>query len=182
MIQQKIRIKCPKCNSILDVYNSKNENVKQIVCPNCNASLIIKFREDNDYSNAQSKIPNLNNKLNINKHTDERKTETLLIDKKNNEIGKLRYKSKYYKLQEGENIIGRKSQSSTANIQIETNDRFMSRLHAMIEIKCLANGNYYTTITNWKNQNPTYVNGQKIQQNDKFVLQMVVLLKWAIQV
>ena len=37
------RIKCPNCQVVLDVTNSKNEQVKQITCPKCQAVLQVKF-------------------------------------------------------------------------------------------------------------------------------------------
>lgn len=43
---EELRIKCPSCSIILDVRNSKNEAVKQIVCPNCKKNLAITFREE----------------------------------------------------------------------------------------------------------------------------------------
>ena len=30
-----VRIKCPKCSVLLEVRNSKNEDVKSIKCPKC---------------------------------------------------------------------------------------------------------------------------------------------------
>ena len=43
---EELRIKCPSCGIILDVRNSKNEAVKQIVCPNCKKHLAITFHEE----------------------------------------------------------------------------------------------------------------------------------------
>lgn len=43
---EELRIKCPSCGIVLDVRNSKNEAVKQIVCPNCKKHLAVTFRED----------------------------------------------------------------------------------------------------------------------------------------
>ena len=37
------RIICPKCRAILDVKNSKNEEVKIITCPSCKTGLKVKF-------------------------------------------------------------------------------------------------------------------------------------------
>ena len=38
-------IKCPSCGAVLQVKNSKNEAVKQIVCPNCKHRLAVSFEE-----------------------------------------------------------------------------------------------------------------------------------------
>ncbi len=42
---EELRIKCPSCGIILDVRNSKNEDVKRIVCPGCKKHLAITFHE-----------------------------------------------------------------------------------------------------------------------------------------
>lgn len=42
---EELRIKCPSCGIILDVRNSKNEDVKRIVCPSCKRHLAITFHE-----------------------------------------------------------------------------------------------------------------------------------------
>ena len=43
---EELRIKCPSCGIVLDVRNSKNEAVKQIVCPNCKKHLAVTFRDE----------------------------------------------------------------------------------------------------------------------------------------
>ena len=42
---EKLRIKCPSCGIVLDVRNSKNEDVKRITCPNCKKQLAVTFHE-----------------------------------------------------------------------------------------------------------------------------------------
>ena len=42
------RIICPQCKAILDVRNSKNEEVKQITCPSCKTLLQVKFAPQQD--------------------------------------------------------------------------------------------------------------------------------------
>ena len=42
---EELRIKCPSCGIILDVRNSKEEDVKRIVCPNCKKHLAVTFHE-----------------------------------------------------------------------------------------------------------------------------------------
>ena len=43
---EELRIKCPSCNVVLEVRNSKNEAVKRITCPNCKKQLAVTFREE----------------------------------------------------------------------------------------------------------------------------------------
>lgn len=41
-----LRIKCPSCGVILEVKNSKHEEVKKITCPNCKKQLAVTFADN----------------------------------------------------------------------------------------------------------------------------------------
>lgn len=41
-----LRIKCPSCGVILEVKNSKHEEVKKITCPSCKKQLAVTFADD----------------------------------------------------------------------------------------------------------------------------------------
>ena len=41
-----LRIKCPSCGVVLEVTNSKHEEVKRITCPQCRKQLSVDFREE----------------------------------------------------------------------------------------------------------------------------------------
>ena len=43
---EELRIKCPSCGIVLQVKNSKNEEVKRITCPNCKKQLAVTFHEE----------------------------------------------------------------------------------------------------------------------------------------
>ena len=66
-------------------------------------------------------------------------------------------------------MVGRKAPSSQASLQIETNDRYMSRRHAKIEVKEVA-GIRQAIISNDQNKNATYVDGQELQSGDAVIL------------
>ena len=74
-----------------------------------------------------------------------------------------------YALRLGINTIGRSAASSTATIQIATNDRTMSRSHAVIEVSN-AGGKTIHILRNGANKNPSYMNGVLIGQQDQLVL------------
>ena len=74
-----------------------------------------------------------------------------------------------YALRLGINTIGRSAASSTATIQIATNDRTMSRSHAVIEVSH-AGGKTIHILRNGANKNPSYMNGVLIGQQDQLVL------------
>lgn len=65
-----------------------------------------------------------------------------------------------YLLSEGVNIVGRQSQNSQANVQIATDDRYMSRNHSRFTVD-LSNG-IKVTISNYENKNSTFVNDQEL--------------------
>ena len=54
---ESLRIKCPSCGIILDVRNSKNEAVKQIICPHCKRQLAVDFEEDEPQQDNSPRIP-----------------------------------------------------------------------------------------------------------------------------
>lgn len=110
---QKKAVNCPNCGTLLEVTNPQKQEIVLIGCPNCKAKLRVQFDTG----------------------------ETILEVSKSSktEIGYLSCKGKQYELKLGVNTIGRKSDKSTASIQIETEDRSASRVHAEIEVIRLQN-------------------------------------------
>lgn len=74
-----------------------------------------------------------------------------------------------YKLSLGVSTIGRKATTSIALVQIDTDDRTMSRNHAVIEVKAIG-GQVVHILRNSANKNPSYINGTLIDGSDQFVL------------
>ena len=71
-----------------------------------------------------------------------------------------------FSLNEGEfKTIGRKSQNSPVNIQLETNDDRMSRSHIQVSIQNGPNHSTKLTITDKGSANGTYINSKRIPQN-----------------
>lgn len=157
------RIKCPNCQAILDVKNSKNEAIKQITCPSCNVLLKVKFDVQQDSDEP------------IEAHTyyaapDNGKTQLQVADKKTTTQVTLEFENYLYNLEEGQNIIGRKGNTSKATIQIATDDRFMSRQHCAIKISTLPDGSQKAVLSNYQNKNLTMVNGQEVESGDEIRL------------
>lgn len=107
---------CPVCHKKLEVTNTKNEPVMLITCPNpeCQAKMRVTFDTG----------------------------ETILASSKTskNETGCLKCGRGSYPLRIGTNKVGRKSPTSEADIQIETDDHSMSRLHMEVEVVQLKSG------------------------------------------
>lgn len=75
-----------------------------------------------------------------------------------------------FKLHEGVNIIGRKSQSSKASIGIITGDKQMSREHIKIEMVENSQGGYNALLSDDKNKNKTLFNNIQLEKGEIIVL------------
>lgn len=76
---------------------------------------------------------------------------------------------KQYQLSVGVNTIGRKASNPRASVQIDVNDLYMSRNHAIIEVRN-AGGQMIHILKNGANQNPSYLNGTLIGAGDQMIL------------
>lgn len=171
-----IKIKCPHCSAILQTKKFAGIESKNIKCPVCKT--MTKFT---DY-----KVPNQH----AQQATDD---DTIIPGKSNNNditelnggkqtiIGKLQDPATQtrYTLQMGVNVIGRKAHSSSANVQIETDDSKMSRAHSVIEVLKLKNGEIVHHFSNAKNKNATYINARLIEDEDRIVLHGGEVIKMA---
>ena len=164
------RIQCPQCGVVLDVKNSKNENIKEITCPSCNSKLNVIFESPKEPIDAHtyykpSKVP-----INDDKTQLAGTATKLATPKAENHIIELLYNDVSYPLYEGRNIIGRKGNTSNASVQIATEDRYMSRQHCCITITTMAEGKKKIVLSNYQNKNLTVVNGQNIEKGDEIRL------------
>ena len=179
------RIKCPNCKVVLDVKNSKNEEVKQITCPKCKAILQVKFLPQKAPLEAETyyapKKPVVDSGATQLAGTDNGATQlagssygaTQLVmpkEKPNESNGRLVFEDQPYFLEEGQNIIGRKGNTSKATVQIATDDRYMSRQHCSITVTTLPDGTKKAVLSNYQNKNLTSVDGQEIETGDEIRL------------
>jgi ribosomal protein L37AE/L43A len=75
-------------------------------------------------------------------------------------------------LLKGENTIGRKAASSRASIQLETEDEYMGRNHARIELNVRPDRSFYEyCLSDMGSANGTWKNKKKIEQGDIVMLQ-----------
>jgi ssDNA-binding Zn-finger/Zn-ribbon topoisomerase 1 len=165
------RIKCPSCGVVLDVQNSKNELVKQITCPKCKAVLQVKFPpqqeplEAKTYYAPPKKLVADNGATQL-AGTSYGATQLVTDTPKISTSAKLLYDGISYPLEEGQNIIGRKGNTSKATIQIATDDRYMSRQHCSINVTTLPDGTKKAVLSNYQNKNLTSIDGQPIETGD----------------
>ena len=155
-----VQIKCPQCSVILKVINSQNDTEKLIKCPNCGKKILVRFHSQTSAEDGATQyggIPTAG-ATQLGESRVQQQTCLLVLD------------GIEYELSIGPNTIGRKASTSNADIQLETDDRYMSRNHALINVRRLPDGNIKVDISNSQNKNATKVNGQTIGDDDAFVL------------
>lgn len=157
--QNIIRVKCPKCGAVLTLKGNNELAGKNIKCAIC--STISKFE-----------LFKVVNSVAAPSDEDATSLSPLLKDSSSapKKLGVIQYQGKEYKLAPGANIIGRKASSSSATVQIDTDDRTMSRCHITIEVTTTQSGDYIYYLYTAKNMNATNINGQKIAEGDKIIL------------
>lgn len=145
------KIVCPKCHGTLEVNNPKQEPVLMINCPNpdCNAKLRVRFDTG----------------------------ETILAPKKAVATvpGHLTWNGQTYELKPGRNTIGRSSSNHEAQIELDTTDLSVSRLHCLLEAVRLDSGQVKVFISDLRSpdkisQMPTLVYDEPLTAVDRLVL------------
>lgn len=146
---QTVRIKCPGCQTVLEVKNSQGLPAKQFNCPRCGKNLKVLFKADVTDNNEKTQL-----KLTHSSHT----------------LCLLSLAGRIYELNDGMNIVGRRSASSTADVQLDTTDGYMSRRHVKINVTKITDSSIRADISNAENKNATYVNGHLLSAEDVIVL------------
>lgn len=157
MSEEKIRVKCPVCSGILKVKYSSGLESKSLKCPICGS--VSKFA---NYQRLSQVMPQSD-------ETDYRRGDERIADSPGILIDAV--SGKKYQLAMGSNMVGRKATTSSAHIQIETDDLYMSRNHAEIQVKKSDTGRYLYYFQNARNKNASYVNGQLVKDGDCLILE-----------
>lgn len=148
-----IDIRCPKCGKVLRLQLIPGLEHKIVPCPVCGTRTPF-----SQCSRVQPSKPADDTEL----PASLKKGKAFLVDK-------LTHRS--YGLPIGRNTVGRAHETSTAGVQIDTADKGMSRAHSVIEVISTASGNTRCIISNAKNKNATYVNGEKLEDGDELFLE-----------
>lgn len=169
------RIQCPNCKVILDVKNSKDEEVKQIKCKNCGTPLKVTFRPQQEPVEAHTYIaepkkPSVDSGATQLSAGSFGATQLAAATHKLETQAKLMFGLVSYPLKEGQNIVGRMGSTSKATVQIETTDRYMSRQHCCITVTKLPDGTIKAVLSNYQNKNLTTVDGEPIETGDQIRL------------
>lgn len=146
------KIVCPNCHGVLEVTNPKQEPSLMIKCPNPACGVKLRVRFDTG--------------------------ETVLAQKKSSATvpGYLTWQGRSYKLKEGRNTLGRSSSKHEAQIEIDTGDKSVSRLHCLIETVRTENNRVKVIISDLRSpekiiQKPTIVYEDELAPEDRLVLE-----------
>lgn len=174
-----LSIVCPNCGKILTIEDKPNINNATLTCPVCQGkakvgdckriNLVRKpTSEETQYNNGYS---NSGDETQIGTSSNRRGgDETQFVGMSKTTVGRLQDAfGRNYQLKIGCNTIGRKASSSPANVQIDVDDRYMSRNHAIIEVQNTNNGALHI-LRNSANKNSSYLNGKLIEESDQLVL------------
>lgn len=165
-----IKVKCPKCGKILRLADSPTINNATFTCPVCNE----KHRVGECQRIVDTPKPSIAGEETQYGFTpspvggDE--TQIVGAPQSLPKIGRLADNfGRTYPLSMGVNTIGRKAATSTATVQINVEDRYMSRSHAIIEVKHAGTRTLHI-LRNGANKNPSYLNGTLIGEHDQLIL------------
>ncbi len=145
------KVVCPGCHGTLEVTNPREEPVLLVKCPNpaCGAKLRVRF--------------------------DTGKTVLATAPKTANVPGYLAWHGQHLNLQEGRNSLGRLSSKHEAQLEMDTDDRTVSRLHCQIETIRTTSGRMKAVVSDLRTadkiaQKPTLVNDEPMAPEDRIVL------------
>lgn len=145
------KIVCPNCTGIFEVSNQTGATAMEVTCPQCAARLRVKFL-------AVQQQPNF----------DDQETQLDIPPIPQVKRFRLNVGGTTYNLQSGQNTIGRMATSSEASLQIATDSRKMSRMHARIVVYQTEDS--HAVLSNWHNKNTTAVNDVAVNESDNIVL------------
>ena len=149
------RVRCPKCENYLTFDETKYGEGQSLVfvCDHCKKQFSIRL--------GRSKMPA--------PRKEENSDETGL----NNAFGSITVIEKVFgfkqvlPLQEGDNVIGRRSIGTEINVPIETSDMSMDRRHCIINVKRDKEGEIVYTLRDAPSLTGTFLNNEILGDRDR---------------
>lgn len=174
-----LRIKCPDCGAVLNVkYLAGIEN-KVVKCPVCKQSApFYQFKKlDAVVEDSETQYPEGKSG-----ESTQFSDKNNVADSPNFSIGTLKLVGSTlapFRLKPGRNVVGRKSDASSADILIDTaGSRRMSREHLLIEVKKVQGKGFVHYVSLFKEKvNNSYLNQTLIEYGDCMVLKSGDMLK-----
>ena len=168
-----IEIKCPFCKQPVSIMVLTDVESMKKTCPHCQKTITIRFnkkdvRMDSSQTRQQSSGGSSDGERQAEKNSDETELGNVLINS-----GKpfLVIGNQRFQLKEGRNTVGRRSDDSTATLQIPTDDLYMSRVNAIIEISKVTGNKWYVTVSSCNERNLVKVNQRTLKMGERLVLQ-----------
>ncbi len=178
-----IKIKCPTCGKVLRLQDAPNINAASFTCPVCEEKHVVgkcqryveqpkpmaSSGDETRYGGASAQQGGDETRIGSQPQCGG-SDETRIGSASSPAVGVLVDNlGRTYQLRSGINTIGRKAASSPASVQIATDDRTMSRSHAVIEVSHVG-GKTIHILRNGANKNPSFLNGSLIGQQDQLIL------------
>lgn len=178
-----IKIKCPTCGKVLRLQDAPNINAASFTCPVCEEKHVVgkcqryveqpkpmvPSGDETRYGGASARQGGDETRIGSQPQCGG-SDETRIGSASSPAVGVLMDNmGRTYQLRLGINTIGRKAASSPASVQIATDDRTMSRSHAVIDVSH-AGGKTIHILRNGANKNPSFLNGSLIGQQDQLIL------------
>ena len=168
------RVQCPQCGTIYDIPNSKGEPERIFTCKKCQKKLRVKFSNpqvsNDEPVDAITVDTNDNGKTQYHTQKKPEITNNTVFVQKSAKRGILVVNGREYELREGINTVGRKSANSTASLQLDVSDQFMSRRHCKINCVNMGKPTFKAIISNDQNKNKTYINDIPLGEDEEDVL------------
>lgn len=168
-----MKIKCPNCGAILIVKKVQGMESKSVPCSVCKVTNpFVKFTEVKEPA-YDPEDTELKKKKSQKDDTDEEDTdfekEALLYDMST---------LKRYLLKDGLNLVGRKTykKESVADVPIETEVKGFSRSHFYVDVMRYG-ADLKLKMYMAENKNETFVNSERIEKDEKIILQNGDLIK-----
>lgn len=164
-----IKIKCPTCGKVLRLRDAPNINAATFTCPVCKEKHTVGMCQR--YVEQARPIALSGDETRIGSQPKQYGgDETQIGFSSRCAVGAIVDRmGRTYQLRLGINTIGRKANTSTASVQIVTDDRTISRSHAIVEVEN-AGGKIVHILRNGANKNPSYLNGSLIGHDDQLIL------------
>lgn len=170
MEQNKLKIKCPYCGTILTVGKIPNIENCTVTCPACGQKDIFRnfqlFVPHVSETTEETEIPEQGQREERQKEETQIPTGLGLGWLVNMATGEAR------QLHVGRNTIGRqpKAEPAQADFAYIDEQRKVSRRHAIITVTPMPGGGFRHCVQNWENMNSTYVDAMLVGKEDVVVL------------
>lgn len=155
-----IRVTCPNCKSLLSIKSVPGIGDKLLTCPVCRFKSRVSVYLQGEYAQGGVGADEEPTQVNFGPALD-----------KNRQIGSLYVYGQEFALKMGRILVGRLASTSHADMQIPTDDHYMSRSHAYITVR-ERNGQIEHLLEPANPKNPIKLNDKILENGD------VVVLSW----